>query len=206
MSYIKNPVQIAVRRIVSKDEKLKVDYPVALGLENTTVMEKINNNIKALVYRLIEQQGYYEQEDMTIDGWFEIKNNQRGILSLSIGNYAYPYHAAHGMTVIKSLTFDIETGKSYDLSELFKPDSNYVSVLSDIVAAQIKERDIGLLSEFKGISPNQDFYIADKSLVLYFQLYELAPYVYGLLHFPISGYNIQDIIKEDGPMGIMIIQ
>jgi hypothetical protein len=35
-------------------------------------------------------------------------------------------------------------------------------------------------------------------------LYEIAAYVYGILYFPISVYEIQDIITEDGPLGKML--
>lgn len=77
--------------------------------------------------------------------------------------------------------------------------------LSDIVLKQIKEREIDLLGEFKPVKPNQDYYIADKSLVIYYQLYEITPYVFGFPQFPISVYEIQDIINEDGPLGVMLI-
>jgi len=79
----------------------------------------------------------------------------------------------------KSLTFDISTGKEYRLEELFKPGSDYVGTLSKIIERQIKEREIPILGEFKGIRPNQDYYIADKALVIYFQLYEITPYAFG---------------------------
>ncbi|MFZ5352287.1 MAG: DUF3298 and DUF4163 domain-containing protein [Bacillota bacterium] len=205
MSYIKSPVQILTRKIISKDEALKIDYPVIIGMEDKSVMEKMNKKIKELVYELIKQQGYYEQENMTMNGWYEIKTNERGVLSISIGNYAYPYHAAHGMTVIKSLNFNISTGKNFELYELFKPNSNFVKEISEMIELQIKERGITLLDTFKGISPNQDYYIADKCLVVYFQLYEIAAYVYGILDFPISIYSIQNIIDNDGLLGVMLM-
>jgi hypothetical protein len=107
------------------------------------------------------------------------------------------------MTIIKGLTFDTKNGDAYELEDLFKPESDYVKVLSDIVAQQIKDRGIELLGEFTGIRPDQDFYIADKSLVLFFQLYEITPYYMGLQYFPISVYQIQDIIDQEGPLGIM---
>jgi hypothetical protein len=56
---------------------------------------------------------------------------------------------------------------------------------------------------FKGISPEQDYYIADKALVLFFQLYELTAYAYGFPYFPISIYDLQTIIDEQGPLGKM---
>ena len=47
----------------------------------------------------------------------------------------------------------------------------------------------------------QHFYIADKTLVIYFQLYEITPYVVGLPMFPISVFDLADIIDESGPLG-----
>lgn len=205
MSFIQNPVQIVTKRIIFPVNNT-IDYPMVIGMQNTIVQQSINRAILSLVYKLVSDQGYYQEPTTTtINGWYEIKTNERGILSLSIGNYTYHYHAAHSMTIIKSLTFDIQTGKSYDLADLFKPDSNYVKVLSDIIGLQIKTRKIDLLGEFKGIAPNQDYYIADKALVVYFQLYEITPYVYGFPFFPISVYEIQNIIKENGPLDLMSI-
>lgn len=198
-----NPVQVMTGRMSTPNGVLKIDYPVVAGLADASVQQKINAAIWEQVNRLITEQGYYTDNITTMQGWYEIKSNERGILSLTLGNYAYHYHAAHGLTVNRSLTFDVNTGRQYKLSELFKPGSDYVGVLSGIVAAQIKEREIITLEEFKAISPEQDFYIADKSLVLYFQLYELTPYAYGFPYFPISVYDLQDIIDEDGPLGKM---
>ena len=197
----KFPVCISTMKLVMP--RLEVYYPVVSGLHNLNVQRKINNNILSLAYQMIKDQGYYENPQTTMTGYYEIKTNERGILSLSLTNYAFS-GGAHGMTIMKSLTFNIETGKMYSLGDLFKSGSDYVNVLSEIIKKQIKERDIPTIEEFDQIRPNQDFYIADKALVVYFQLYKLAPYVYGFPQFPISVYEIQDIIKEDGPLGEMI--
>ena len=121
--------------------KLEVYYPSVGGISDINVQKKINNTILNVVYRMIEDQGYYKNTETTITGYFEIKNNQRGILSLTLSNYAFS-GGAHGMTIMKSLTFNVETGEEYGLSQLFKPGSNYVKVLSEMVKVQIKERDI----------------------------------------------------------------
>jgi hypothetical protein len=136
-------------------------------------------------------------------GYFEVKTNERHILSITLSVYSYT-GGAHGMTVIQSLTFDMTTGKRYSLKELFKPNSNYIERLSALIQNQIKQRNLPVLEPFKRIKPDQDFYIADKSLVIYFQLYELVPYAYGFPYFPISVYEIQDIIVEEGPLGKML--
>ncbi|WP_026476533.1 DUF3298 and DUF4163 domain-containing protein [Alkaliphilus transvaalensis] len=203
MNFVKHPAQIMTKRIVAHN--LTVNYPAVVGLPNPWVEQKINYHIYALVHKLIVDTGYFQYPSTTVDGWYEIKTNERGILSLTIAVYHYPYRAAHGTTVVKGLTFNIETGKSYDLKDLFKPDSDYVKVISENVAAQIKRRDIPLLGDFPGIAPDQDYYIADKSLVIFFQLYEITPYVYGIPFFPISVYDLQDIIREGSPLDLMAI-
>jgi hypothetical protein len=203
MSYVQNPVHIAARRITTKGNLVTIDYPLVKGLESPAAQHRINRSILSMVDTLMKEQGYYKKQKTEMLGWFEIKNNQRGILSLTIGNYAFTYPSAHGLTIVKGLTFDVNSGDSCELKDLFNPGTDYVKVLSDIVEQQIKDRDIQLLDEFKGIKPDQDFYIADKSLVLFFQLYEITPYYMGLQYFPISVYQIQDIIDEEGPLGIM---
>ncbi|MGI6066429.1 MAG: RsiV family protein, partial [Bacillota bacterium] len=95
-------------------------------------------------------------------------------------------------------------GRLYQLQDLFKPGADYVARLSEIIGIQIERRNIPILGEFTGIRPDQDFYIADKALVIYFQLYEITPYAYGFPYFPISVYEIQDIIDEEGPLGKMM--
>jgi len=180
-----------------------VVYPVVVGMTNLWVQDKINRDIYCLVNYLLNLQGYFENPMTTVTGTYELKNNQKGFLSLSVINYAFS-GGAHGMTYIKSLNIDIGTGRNYMLSDLFKPGSDYIGRLNEIIRRQIKERQIPVINEFTTIKPDQDYYIADKALVIYFQLYELTPYAYGFPYFPISVYEIQDIIDENGPLGRML--
>lgn len=195
------PVSIHTRRVA--EPRLDLCYPVVYGLKNPAAQQRINYAIQNLVRKLLTDQGYYSNPKTQVTASYEIKTNERGILSLSLNNYAFA-GGAHGMTIIKSLTFDTQTGRSYSLSDLFKPGSDYGKVLSAIIEEQIKEREIPLINEFSGIKPDQDYYIADKVLVIYYQLYDLTPYAYGFPEFPITVYRIEDIIDENGPLGRMI--
>lgn len=67
-----------------------------------------------------------------------------------------------------------------------------------IIHLQIEERDLPLLGEFEGIRPDQDYYIVDNVLVIYFQLYEISPYAAGFPYFPIPLYKIESILSENG--------
>lgn len=201
MNTVIPPVQVITKYLLKPNFDLY--YPVVNGLNNLMTQQKINSSIFRLVYELIAKQGYFDNPKIQITGWYELKTNERGILSLNIGNYAYAPMAAHGMTYIESLTFNTIMGRIYQLGELFKPHSDYVKVLSDIIKVQIAERKIPLLNGFNSIKPNQDFYITDKALVIYFQLYEITPYYVGFPMFPISVFDLQDIASEDGPLNKM---
>ncbi|OAH60929.1 hypothetical protein AWH49_14620 [Domibacillus aminovorans] len=183
-----------------------VFYPKVIGMQDQGMERSINRAIAYQTQQLINQQvGNMPTTVVQMLGSYEIKNNQRQVLSLSLSNYTYHDHAAHGMTYIKSLTFDLQKEKLCELKDLFKPGSDYVKRLSTLIRMQIKQRDIQLLGDFTEIQPNQDFYIADKALVIYFQLYEITPYAFGFPMFPISVFDLQDIIDENGPLGRMAV-
>ncbi|MEI3612146.1 DUF3298 and DUF4163 domain-containing protein [Pseudogracilibacillus sp. SO30301A] len=203
MNTVAFPILLGTKRFQQQEKKIY--YPFVYGLQNQLVEQKINQEILTIVNMLIEEQ--YRTQNTTefveMLGTYEIKTNERNILSINFSNYAIFYQAAHGLTLMKSLTIDVETGEVFQLADLFIAGSDYVEVLSIKVKEQIHERNITLLEPFTQISPNQDFYIADKSLVLYFQLYELTAYVYGFPMFPISVYELKNIIRENGPLGRM---
>lgn len=178
-------------------------YPVVTSYENQATAAKMNDTIWRETLRLLEKQGVPGNPQAESTGYYEIKTNERNVLSLSLFNYTYS-GGAHGLTIQKSLTFDAETGHQYTLAELFQPDSGFGETLTKMVRAQIQERDIPLLTDPPVVRPDADFYIADKALVIYYQVYEIAPYVYQFAYFPISVYSIQNMIVEEGPLGRMI--
>ncbi|MBP3953678.1 DUF3298 and DUF4163 domain-containing protein [Bacillus suaedae] len=195
------PVRIKTWR-VSNGPNQQVLYPMISRMNNPVLERMINRAIVDQTQQLINQQiGNSPSTVVEMLGTYEIKNNQRDVLSLAFTNYTYHHKAAHGMTYIKSLTFDLKQGKLMSLKDLFKPDSDYINRISALIQTQIKERDIPLLEDFTTIQPDQDFYVADKTLVIYFQLYDITPYVYGFPMFPLSLYDLQDIIAENGPLG-----
>src|SRR5699024_7562007 len=118
---------VSIRTMIMEQHGTMIYYPQVMGLPNANVEQTINQTIVQLTQMLIQQQ--YQQQGTNnfteMIGSFEIKTNERNILSLSLSNYAFAYQHAHGLTLMKSLTFDVQTGKRYQLKDLFKPGSNY---------------------------------------------------------------------------------
>lgn len=193
------PVYIGYRLLHKDSPKIEVYFPFVIGLPNPQAERLINQSIVSTLNGILVELGYHDSNLVEMIGNFEIKTNERGILSLSLLIYSFT-GGAHGLTIIKSLTFDITTGKQYELEDLFKLNSEYVSKLSSIIQKKIIEWETPLLDEFKSIRSDQDFYLADHSLVVYFQLYEITPYVAGFPYFPIPILDVQDIIRPDGPL------
>ncbi len=78
-------------------------------------------------------------------------------------------------------------------------------MLTRNVKQQIQERNIDVFEDKEVmVSSNQDYYIADKALVLFYQLYEITPYYVGIPMFPISVYELEDIIREGTPLERML--
>ncbi|PYI53854.1 DUF3298 and DUF4163 domain-containing protein [Paenibacillus flagellatus] len=198
------PLQIqTVRRT---GPKFELYVPRVVQAPNAAAQVRMNNAIAGQIQSMLRQLGYTQHPHTTeINGFYEIKTNERGLLSVALNVYGYTEHAAHGLTLIRSLTFDTSTGKAYTLGELFASGSGYVKRISDIVKAQIAERGIQTLAPFASIRPDQDYYVADKALVVYFQLYEITPYVFGFPMFPISVYSLQDLIPDASPIQPMTV-
>lgn len=198
------PVKIRVKKI--RHGGIKIDYPEIIALQDNKIKQTINQEIVKRVKRLVDEQ--YEQQGTEhfteMIGSFEIKTNERNILSMTFGNYAYAEGFAHGLTLMNSLTVDTKSGRVYSLQDLFKGGSDYVKEISQIIKMQIKERDIPVLNSFTAISKDQSYYLADKCLVIYFQAYDITPGYVGLPVFPINGFMLEDILIDDGPLARLL--
>ncbi len=197
------PVMIGYRHIFRHSPKITIYYPYVFGLPNPRVEFLINQKIVATLNDMLIERGFYDENLIDMVGEFEIKTNERQILSLTLTVYSFS-GGAHGMTLVKALSFNVTTGKYYELRDLFLPNSDYVKRLSTIIKPKINDWEIPILDEFTQISENQDFYLADHSLVIYFQLYEISPYVAGFPYFPIPILDIQDSIQPEGPLEILL--
>lgn len=205
MAAVTGKFPVRIETMAHRAPNVEIYFPQVTGLANRDAQVRINQTIAEQTRELVRRQLAVQiQGNTEMQGYYEIKSNERGVLSLIQVNYAYTPPMAHGMTFAGSLTFSVATGRSYGLGDLFKPGSPYVARISANIREQIRQRDFPTLGEFTAIRPDQDYYIADKALVVYFQLYEIAPYAAGFPMFPISVYALQDIIAENSPLGVML--
>jgi len=128
-------------------------YPAAEGLGDISVEQRINHQIVSLMYSMIDEL-QQKGSSVQVTGYYEIKANERNVLSLILT--ATGADGDHRMAVVHSLNIDSSTGTNYPLGTMFKPGSNYIEVLSDIISVQIAERNLSLHGKYPGIQPNQE--------------------------------------------------
>jgi len=177
-------------------EKFTIEYPFISNDKNDKILSKINTNIIDEVSKLFKNQVLLpEQVDFEeVLGTYEVKVNKNDILSILFIMYNYVNKAAHGVTDYLSLTVNTKTGQVYSFNDLFNPKINYVPIVNEIAKQYIKDNNIQLINEYNGITPNQQYYLTENKLVLYYQPYEYTPGYYGIFEIGIPYSKIKNLI------------
>ena len=209
-AYINNTINIKSKSIKESNMHLKADIniPVIEGIKNKDVEKQINFNletksieflkdVKLLQKEYKEQSEKYGEVAQTFEARseFKIGYNQNNILSIPIIYYQYT-GGAHGIYFQKTFNFDAELGKEIKIRDLFKEDFNYKKIMNDKIAETIAKNENSFFKDkFKGIDDNTDFYLSNGELVIYFQLYDIAPYAFGIPEFKIPYSQIEKGLK-----------
>ena len=170
------------------------------------ISEKINNDILTwrsdltdLAYKYKED---YSKDNITFREFelitkYELTYNKNNLLSIPITYYQYT-GGAHGLNTKISYNINLDSGSAIQLKELFKDGSEYQIKVNEYIKEEIlkhPEEYFNNGEDFKGIKDKQDFYIDNDGIVVYFQVYEIAPYVSGVREFKIPFSLIESDLK-----------
>lgn len=118
----------------------------------------------------------------------------RRILSLTIDMYSYT-GGAHGNTVRAAFNYNLKTGRQLGYQDIFKKCANYKEIIVEHIVREIEKNPDNYfenaIETVKGFTDEQPFYITDKGIVVYYGLYEIAPYASGIQEFfiPFSAFK-----------------
>ena len=118
----------------------------------------------------------------------EVTYDKNNIISIVMTKYEFT-GGAHGMTYLDAYNYNLLTGDRLILKDMFKQGVNYEEIVNNFIMEEINNNpEIYLKGDdaFKGISENQDFYIDEDGIVIYFGLYEIAPYYVGIPKFKLK--------------------
>lgn len=215
MLYTDYPQEMCINCIISKENKITVgeksinktlDYfkedikmPQILSGNDEKKINLINNTIINDIMPKAEEAEKTAKEYFGMEGQekptfpFEIYSryilgvNNDAIISLYNDYYEY-LGGAHGMTTRTSYTIDKQNEKLLTLEELFNDGYPYKDVINKSIREEIDKNPDNYFNsgrDFKGINENQSFYIQGDNLIIYYQLYDISPYVFGIPEFKI---------------------
>lgn len=215
---------IQSRKIVEENEffKAQIKYPYFQikekykdrQKENIKTINKINSQIYNYVLNFknnIEEQSLkYKKEyesshkDLSLPKFlyeayseYDVTYDRDNLISIPLLTYEFT-GGAHGMSVLKSFNYNLKNGEELKLSNIFNDNVDYKNIINTYIKKDIeKNKDLYFTGKdgFKGIDDNQEFYLENDKLVVYFQLYEIAPYYVGIPKFQIPFNEIKDEIK-----------
>lgn len=130
---------------------------------------------------------------------------------ISFVGQVYSYAGgAHGNTYYVSSNYLVnkEDSKLLKLADLFKKDSDYVKVLSDLIIADLMNQKAGWVvsGEIKSLKEDEigPFALSPRGITFAFAPYAVAPYVEGEFFVTISFEDLHNIIDQKGPLSHFI--
>ncbi|MEA3453954.1 MAG: DUF3298 and DUF4163 domain-containing protein [Candidatus Caldatribacteriota bacterium] len=196
--------EITITDLVIKEdyEALNVDmvFPLVQGIKDKRVEERINQTIQKDVLNFKEMWQTESEKYLQgakEEGWeirkyeafsyYIVHYQKDDLLSLSVFYYRYTL-GAHGHTLQRAYNFNLENGEEILLSDILKEKEGYVDIINQEIKRQIELNPQEYFAEwsvFQSISEEQPFYLIENGIVVYFGLYEIAPYASGIRYFKI---------------------
>lgn len=205
-----NKIEIKGTTVEEKNEyfEMNLNIPIINGIKNKDKEKSLNEEfkskaldfakgIKAMAEEDFKESKKQEYEVKIYEAVvnFNVQYIGEDYISLLVDSYSYT-GGAHGITLRQSYNIDKNTGDIITLKNIFKDGYDYKKIIDEMITKEInKDTDNYFPEDFKGINDNQEFFINNEGLVIYFQLYEIAPYVTGFPEFKVPFNDIKDEMK-----------
>lgn len=182
---------------------INAEYPVVSGFPgaeqlNSEIKEKVDTaaqEVRDAALELENREGF----SATLNSNYQyFANGDMASIWISYDNYT---GGAHGMYWLDSYTLNVDTGGIYSFPELFQQDSGGVeyvtaSILKDIGSSGGDYFD-SAAETVVAYEGNYNFLINGDALVVYFPLYDIAPYVAGIQHFDFTAEDLIGLLKPE---------
>ena len=166
------------------------NYDKAIKLKERVETELFQDAIE--IYKHNKENGYSVMV-FEVYSNFEITYSNDNTISLYIDEYFFT-GGAHGNTIRSSQNWDMKNGMLFKLKDFFPYDSDYILDILRKIVKQIEESiqdgdniyfDDYCCLLIKTFNLN-NFYLEDNYIVIYFQQYDIGPYVSGIITFKIK--------------------
>jgi uncharacterized protein DUF3298/peptidoglycan-N-acetylmuramic acid deacetylase PdaC-like protein len=215
-------VRFVPRQIRAANRRLrytvKAKYPQAIGEARDLRLAKLNQELRNLVTKEVNEFKSYFTEPQERTGptgsyyeseyWATLATNE--VVSLAFGISTYGEGAAHPNHNTLVFNYDLNAGRVLKLSDLFKPNSGYLSVISRYTIEELKKKfspDPDMEWIEKGAGASEENYkawnLTLSGLQITFDPYQVASYAEGE-HTVVIPYSVlKNLIDPNGPLARM---
>ncbi len=177
-----------------RSEKYK-DFIAKLNLFYSTRNELfLRNDIKRLYQLAFEdyeasQKSGYPFHTYEVYSDFTVTYNKDCIISMYFDTYEFT-GGAHGMTVREADSWNLLTASKIELTDLFVYPRQYQEYITKNILQQIEEnikKGDYYFEDYKQTVVEKfnkrNFYLTEEGIVVFYQLYDIAPYSSGIITF-----------------------
>lgn len=201
--------------------KISCDYPVIENTDSNEFIAKINAAYKKDAEDFmagIEKENIKDAEEFyknlgeetsrlpfEVKATFDVDTNRKDILSITSIKSVY-LGGAHPDSVKTSEVYDMKAGKKLLLTDILNLSQDEIDKLVVDKFNTYIEKSLGVTSsdtiaELKDVLNNEKgnvcYYVTDDGVVLYFQVYDIAPYAAGYPETKIAYAGNKDMFKVD---------
>lgn len=137
--------------------------------------------------------------DITLDTIYDYSKSGN-ILSVYLHTYYYS-GGAHPINWINSITINTLTGEIYSFKDLFKDSINAAKFIEDKIISKIEENPEPFFAYYRETINDKNgdfnFYFDGDELVVYFGIYDIAPYSSGTSYFVFKADEIKKVLKTE---------
>ncbi len=181
---------------------INAEYPILKGFPgadqlNAEIKEKAETAAAEVRNAALDLEGREGFSASLNSSYQYFHNKDIASLWMSWDNYT---GGAHGLYWLDSYTFNTNTGQIYTFPELFQEDSDSMEYVNEKILSEIAEGDYYFESAadtVAGYNGNYDFLINGENLIVYFSLYDIAPYVAGMQSFSFSVDELGSTLKPE---------
>lgn len=200
------PVLLNYKSVVNDRETVYI--PQVYGMKDAAIQDAVNKILASDIDVSLKnweknwQEMYNAAQPEIRSGlhfWFTFDQNYNkdNILSVIMHEYSFA-GGAHGMAFQYAHNIDLLTGKEISLPSIFNDNIDWKKLVNAFITAEIShyQRDL----KFEGVKDDQSYCLSNQGLVIFFNPYEIGPWVEGMptfvMPYRVISFAFSDKYKE----------
>ena len=188
----------------TKNLELNLVVPVLSGFDAAgKINEQISESVGSAKTEVKDAASFMEKDQSQMKAGLEVsylywKSGNLVSLWIMMGNYT---GGAHGLYWVEPYTFNTSANEIYRFSDLFREGDASADLVTEKILKKISENPElyfeSAAETVKNYKNNYDYYINGDKLVVFFPLYDIAPYAGGLQFFDFSAEELKNLLKPE---------